>query len=135
MKTAAELGLTQPELDALVRVRGRLSEGKIAFALDTSTGSGARFNMTFSFIAQECGTIGCIAGWVGYDLAGGERYEANRRTDRLLDNSDGGLWSLFYPDVEYSRWGSIVPADAVRAIDNFLSTGEPDWAGVLAEAT
>ena len=44
--------------------------------------------------------------------------------------------ALFFPDltVNYSHPGwRAGPADAARAIINFLTTGAPDWDGVMRE--
>jgi len=37
---------------------------------------------------------------------------------------------LFYPPSEFS-YKAITPAQAAKAIDNYLETGDPDWESML----
>lgn len=82
---------------------------------------------------DQCGTVGCIAGWA-YMLTGefkglvtsGEELELERPLT-------SGLRDLFYgedPEID-AHWQAdlekITPAQAAKALSNYLETGKPNW--------
>lgn len=180
MKTAKELGLSQIELDAMLKVRALLAtypseqievvrdyfeikDGTLT-AMDiapitediyTLDGFGG-FNMGQTCISSvddqirgyECGTVGCIAGWMGVFMWGEAPVEGKphiipvelahkiNRYVQAFDNKrpysfndypqqNENLYRLFFPDIE--EWDIISPAEAVKAIDNYLEYGEALW--------
>lgn len=121
LMTAAQLGITEEELKALKMVRHSLNCGIL---------SEERFDMRVIFSrSSECGTVGCIGGWMAVCMG-------RAHPDLFIgrDCSDS-LGPLFYPwkkNREGFEIHDATPAQAVRAIDNFLATGEPDWERVMA---
>lgn len=134
MKTASELGLSEAELVALVRVQERLARGEIPMHQNEHT-KGNAFDMYEDYRENSCGSVGCIAGWMAWDLAGGEQAKADEvlsRTRKLFTR-DGMLQQLFFPTKAQKDWGKITPGEAVEAIGNFLITGDPKWDYVTQE--
>lgn len=158
MKTAEELYITQEEYDALLWVREKLASGKIEHSSHVRAHDGGvhnMFNMSVASAPYSCGTVACIGGWmslkmqdvadaaiednlklrwittahannyVGSYAGDNEHREANGRDGRSQ------LGRLFYPK-ETLAWDPITPAQAVRAIDNYLETGQPRWEEIVA---
>lgn len=111
--------MTPQEREALIRVRDKLAFGAL------------KLNM--QMIRSSCGTAHCIGGWmyvflkpseVGYhDIWSYVQQGGCTRSQKLK--------SLFYPQTLNRKWGNITPAQAVRAIDNFLKDGFPRWRKVV----
>lgn len=125
--------ITFAEYGALLGTRAMLALNAL-----TTTDNGClvagehKFNMRRALLVKDCGTVGCIGGhmalimgktdnnaphFCGPDLTATEYVETGR-SDSLL--------ALFYPPREYN-YKKITPAQAVKAIDNWLRTGEPMW--------
>ena len=81
--------------------------------------------MNYTIQHKGCGTVACIGGWTAL-RAGMSR----RAGDKFVKLADGGLRELFYPLVPGSNNKvdqNVTNEQAVRAIDNFVATGKPDW--------
>ena len=74
---------------------------------------------------MECGTVG---GWCG--LAMGMTKEEASSFVKQQDFDETNLRPLFYPNLDQNRWNLITTEDAVKAIDNFLETGDPRWQNI-----
>ena len=110
------LGLTKEVLDALLWVRDALDSGKLRHERD-----GGDFNMRHWLrVCSDCGTACCIGGWI--EIHTETEFSHHSDTERLQD--------LFFPgyasDDTYDL-RVITPQQAVRAIDNFIATGDPNW--------
>lgn len=144
MKTADELHITQAEKDGLVWVRDGLRAGKFKH-IDEDKGEyplGQNgFNMSIASKSYECGTVGCIGGWVWVHMNierlmqdGGVWYLSsadNHDADTYLyqKGPDCHLHHLYFPPG--SNYDAITPLEAAQAIDNYLNTGDPDWESVI----
>lgn len=142
-KSAEELGIQVWEYDALLQVRDLLATGKIEHnrdllrrSKDVETRPTKRiFNMEITHDPDRwaCGTVGCIGGWV---------WALHKNDDRAVGGPEyvkgheygGPLGRLYYPKLPggVAAYKSITPKQAVIAIDNFLTTGNPDWKAVVA---
>lgn len=135
-KTAADLSISDVELDALIKVLGMLERGEIPFATCPENLSGFRphgegFNMGPYLKEGECGTVACIAGWA-HVVSGRRAFEwvetlcpPNTVTDDLHE--------LFHVDsITYRKRLTIKPPQAARALRSYLATGKPNWAQALA---
>ncbi len=79
--------------------------------------------------ASDCGTVCCIGGHMalshGISVLGARRYVQNNEP----------LSVLFFPDrtinFQHPGWRAKAP-QAGQAILNLLTTGKPDWDGVMA---
>jgi hypothetical protein len=82
--------------------------------------------------ASDCGAVCCIGGHIalshGISVLGARRYVQAQAQD------GGSLCALFFPDLtinqQHPGWRAKAP-QAARAILNFLTTGKPDWNGVM----
>lgn len=138
-QTAEALGITDTELDALIKVLGMLERGE----LDGHFDMGNWLN--------HCGTVGCIAG-TAHIVTDGVAFPWVRDLMAFFRGEDRGLswkavtsyprnrpflWDLFTPEDEAESvgigLGAIKPAQAAIALRNYLSSGEPRWAEALAE--
>lgn len=137
MKTASQLGISQTEYEALVKVRDGLAAGLLVHkVLDypneqiyvrhcpTEDVIGY-FNMNYE--GQGCGTVACIGGWMAASMGIDQQ--------DYVQSTGGSLRGLFYPpmmdDLEHADYEDITAEMAVKAIDNYLRTGNPFWREVL----
>jgi hypothetical protein len=125
-KTAAELGVNEAEMSALIRVLGMLEREELPHDPNCETERGDAFRMNGLWHGNECGTVGCIAGHVAAQVSKGTEYrfaqEFQDRNEQLAD--------LCLP-IE-SELSEITPSQAASALRNFLTLGEARWAEVLA---
>ena len=129
-KTATELGLTEPEYCALVKVRAALADGSI---------TDNQFNMSdwWEPGEKQCDSIGCIGGWANtFGRADHINMDytycrINARSAEERREPESNPEELFYPP--YRDWNKIKPRHAIKAIDNFLMTGEPKWQEVMEQ--
>lgn len=129
--SAADLGITEPQKDALIKTLVLMETGKLehskAFDFDRFDEVLPRFTGEFNMRywaapGTNCGTIACIGGTA--ELIGDVdfSYQGNR-----------DLLSLFQPQtVSIDRWGDITPAQAARALRSFLQTGDAKWSEAVA---
>ena len=122
------------------------------------------FNLEVSANSDyNCGTVACIGGWCwlmnkeepvttedGSIIYGEDSIE---RADYYVHSQRGKLNELFYPpfsryfadsedgseDEEFWRvlsdcYTSVTPAQAAKAIRNFLKNGDADWFSVMKDA-
>ncbi|TNC14888.1 hypothetical protein FF100_04735 [Methylobacterium terricola] len=139
--SAKRLGLSEEELNALIQTRRMLAEAKIGHA----PGEGmAGFNMNYQAKRWDCGAACCIGGHMSLLMQGVPssdgvfvltREEAITAGDYVNRREfDHVLSPLFFPrELEEldndigGLWDKITPEMAVRAIDSFLLTGNPNW--------
>lgn len=121
-KTAADLCITDPELEALIKVLGMLERGDLSHdggQFDSDHG----FNMGLSWEGKTgCGTVACIGGWC-------EIVMGVKPTTHLYRYIQGGpLYDLYWSHVDMG----ITTDQAAIALRSYLTTGEPNWAEALA---
>jgi hypothetical protein len=145
-KSAAELGLSEKQFDALVKTlklmeTDQLRHVEVSFGRGCSVGhvvgldgvhygsSGDRgtkfsglFNMTIWNEAADCGTVACIGGTACL-IAGEDVFFASPDTSELS--------ILFYPpnDLNYN---DISTEEAARALRSYLTTGEARWEEIIS---
>lgn len=138
--------LTKEERKALVQVRDALANGMLEHRRNFDALPGAErgffsfslrrlFNMGCPARETQCGTVACIGGWMGAFM-GKSPSEAYEFVDI---HEEGKFGELFYPFSvtddqrrEKSNYEAITPKQAIKAIDNFLKTGKPNWQRALA---
>jgi hypothetical protein len=131
-KSAADLGITEPQRDALCKTLVLLETGKLthSFAFDfdreiddeSKLPFSGNFNMRYWTEPGRCGTIACIGGTA--TLISGVKfgYHSNNR-----------LRDLFQPAfVAMNRWSDITPAQAATALRSYLTTGDAKWHEAIA---
>ena len=123
------LGISQSEHTAMLEVREQFASGVFRHDPEADADKPNGFNMDYAR-ATDCGTTCCIGGWMWMAM--------NR--DRTTDYASAGsyvnsqrkrrLGFLFYPEFESDsemHLSDITPGAALKAIDSFLATGDPDW--------
>jgi hypothetical protein len=126
-KSAADLGITEPQRDALMKTLVLLEAGKLTHVKDTmifrprsvARGFTGHFNMIWWGNEHPCGTVACIGGTA--ELVGGVTFDL---TTSALDR-------LFWPPT-HSDWGGITPAQAATALRSYLTTGDAKWHKAVA---
>lgn len=123
-KSAIDLDITEVELRSLVTVLGMLERGELMhgyFALCKIPRKPNEFNMAAT-LDNQCGTIGCIAGWA-HEVSGGVAFPE-------IVNSDIGVWELrnnqpllkvFGIGTMCASLSSITPAQAATALRSYLA--------------
>lgn len=139
MKTAEELGLSPEELDALIWTRDMLAAHKVEHVSQYKPACvpiGNKFNMEFPLDYSDCGSAGCIAGWMAIKLCGIKptkkgvyigTEKAKERAKELCWDHSGSIHRLFVPGDAASTCDWLTTDDAVIAIDAFLETGRAEW--------
>ena len=124
MKTAKQLGITAAERRALPKIRDGLREGRYRHVkrpeMAEKKGTKPVFNMNTMCSTFDCGQVGCIGGWVAFEMKMNVEESAN-----YVDEATGPIQSLFYPPDNITDWDNITPKRAATAIDNFLNGNEP----------
>lgn len=118
------LGISLPTYLALIETRNELDTkklkkaryvGRIVFrgGFDMSTWNSKGFSLGM------CDTCKCIGGSIQLKIG-----------DLLGIRDKNAMYDLFYPDIQRRLWSRITPDQAVRAIDNWIANGDPDWVAV-----
>ena len=120
-KSAAELGISEGQLDALRKTLVLLETGKLVHVPEGEIGLRLRvrpkftghFNMAHSYISAECGTVACIKGTA--ELIGNVDLSPSEIPEELMN--------LFY------AWGGGDPttSQAATALRSYLTTGYARW--------
>jgi hypothetical protein len=124
-KTAAELGLAQVEVQALIAVLRMLERGDI---------SHDEFHM--GHFKHECKTPACICGWA-HHVSGGRAFpELTAKLGPMIVyrrfTESPAVIALFRLTSTRGSGGDITPAQAAVALRNYLTEGEPCWEEALA---
>ncbi len=119
--------ITQREKNALIKVRDGLRNGKFAHRNNPYDGRASKkplFNMgtVGLFQKRDCGSVGCIGGWVNQELGRRDCGFAYLKANALCYPSE--VWD----------WERITPSQAAKAIDNFLKDGNPRWKSITRRA-
>lgn len=93
-----------------------------------------RFNMSSAIADYDCGTALCIGGWVRLLRDGPvppEVIEEPLAADieaYVFGSRSPSLRTLYFPAFyDETSWDDVTPEDGIRAIENFLITGFPNW--------
>lgn len=145
-KTAEQLGITDQEYDALIKVKEFLatienprdvqSEYPIQ-NFDKLPPQQAKFNMRNPVEKYDCGTACCIGGWMSLYMQGVQLVQpvtitglnATMASRFVYDRKSDPLQPLFFPlkDDSDEYWDGLTPMDAIVQIELFLTTGEVTW--------
>lgn len=138
---ADQLGLTEKQRDAMIVFLGMCERGEIVHAghEDYSIPKGEhRFNLNTWWdneeidpLRRECGTVGCIGGWI--DFICGVRTLDERLTISILNSSpaESELRGLFFPGMDFD-WKEVTVAQAGLAVRNYLTLGQAKWEEILS---
>lgn len=122
---AVELGITEPQRDALMKTLVLLETGKLVHvpASDVISPNGyaftGHFNMTEWSGTYDCGTVACIGGTA--ELVGQVSF------GYIYGIENRALKNLFLPPMNSLTWAAITPAQAATALHSYLSTGNAKW--------
>lgn len=135
-KTAVDLGISDIELDALIKVLGMLERGEI---------NQQTLDMANFLDEEDCGTVACICGWahlVSNQVAFPEVKDIGHASAKLMKRPyelrmlflvyDGlGEMMANGPYKHQRTVSSVLPDEAARALRSYLTTGEANWAEAL----
>lgn len=76
---------------------------------------------------KECGTVGCIGGWLGMKL-GLKEDEASEFVSGM--SSSQRLHGLFYPSNHNADWSKYKPGHAALAIERYLNKDSDPWKNI-----
>jgi hypothetical protein len=117
--TATDLGITDPELDALIKVLGMLERGEIPEE---------KFRM-HTVGRPECGSAGCLLGWMKtVDHSAGVSLEIKWCSSHRFDQIFSPNPPIFFQRI----CREATTATAAIALRSYLSTGKANWAEALA---
>lgn len=133
--TSAELGITDAELDALIKVLGMLERQEVEYAKARGTPpddvTPTAFNMGWVFGVGECGTTACLCGWAK-ELSGDRSLFEWLFGEGGVRHPINGLFLTNSPIPAVSGLWDATPNQAAIALRNHLTTGEPRWSEALA---
>lgn len=131
-KPAADLDLTEPQKEALMKTLVLLETGKLQhvvargrIVVGAPVKFDGRFNMAcWGTAAYSCGTVACIGGTA--ELIGKVSFGNGLQHKELLAPA---LYELFYARSVAAEhdWESITPAQAATALRSYLTTGDARW--------
>jgi hypothetical protein len=150
MKTYRQLKIKKWEHEALLAVRELLDDKKLQHTHYQSSHALKKpgFNMDTTARQYDCGTVACVGGWMSlFEQAGFQKKYTPEQfsvaDDYVSDWRSAALHELFYPGYDstgsrlalnaFISFSKIKQHHAVKAIDNFLETGHPDWAELVGE--
>lgn len=127
-KTAEELQLTDKGLLAMIEVLRRLESGELKW-IPMGTSAPKGFNMAVGWLpevsrslwTEDCGTIGCIAGWANQIAYG------HKDCRQSVSTRSNAAWGALVTPTQIADWGKITVDQAAKALRSFLVTGTPDW--------
>lgn len=142
-RTAAELGITEPERAVLVKARNWLRTARTHLTCPVPNDGRFLFNMGVTRHnmpgGEECGSEGCIWG-LCYVIAKAEKVAAFTHDPKGLNNASPHTYGvsealevLFFPHRNarvtghggnYGSYGYVTTVMAAKAVDHFLKTGE-----------
>lgn len=117
-RTPGQLGVTQEQFCALMKVAEGLQSGRLKHHKRGDAVKGEMFDMATWQYQGNCGSVCCIGGWVDTYLGRPQNIQAG-----------SGICDLFYPKIigGIHEWSRITPEQAARAITNWARTGDPNW--------
>ncbi len=122
-KPAADLGITDLEQSALIKVLGMLERGELVNMGEFARGPNG-FNM--STPGHGCGTPACIGGWAAFlmdedQVKYVERYGWSHRSD------NPALHDLFWNEGAVELDKGATTSQAATALRSYLTTGDARW--------
>jgi hypothetical protein len=131
-KTPTDLGISDAEFEALVKVLGMLERGEIKEAPEDAgfecvfdlEEEPKFFRMRTTNAVAECGATCCILGFAWFVSGTKELFRGC--TSRLHSANE-----LFFPSRDAAWSGK--PEQGAIALRNYLTSGEPRWAEALAD--
>lgn len=120
-KSAADLGITEPEQAALIKVLGMLERGDL---IDASQDDECDNGFNMGTHGRGCGTPACIGGWVA-SLMGADQMQYVDSYMPIYGKSNGALTDLYWNYIFAPKRPGV--AESAVALRNFLTTGLTDW--------
>jgi hypothetical protein len=142
--SAKALGISQTEHSAALEVRELFVSGKLHHDKDIENLAPNGFNMNAMVSKGECGTTCCIGGWMFLVMVRDRTNPCSRSFDYVQKYRSPALAPLFYPFTDIHRrdlldqqghsydfpFEDMPPEFGLAALDNFLTTADPNWPGV-----
>lgn len=138
--TADQLGIKGWEFNQLSMLVDRLPTIPLLSNNDDSFEEvvGTHFSMEWPHIVSKCGSVSCIGGFI-YAAESGIGGIANPTiaSQYVYQDRSEPLQNLFQVEAAQEDmvcdYGTVTPDQAVIAIKNFLSSGDPKWNEILTK--
>lgn len=124
-KSANELGITDEELTALIRVLGMFERGEVKRARAHTPAIPNGFNMSSLSHTDRCNTVACIKGWA--QIVGGEHLFSSYPSTK-----NDALYTGLFLYSKRIRFRINEPAQAATALRSYLTTGDAKWHEAIA---
>lgn len=118
--SAADLRITEAERDALIKTLHALERDEIP---------PHQFDMRK--VEHGCGTPACLLGWANH-FSGGTAFYTKGHSTICVSGWPQALKRLFAIHSYSLEADAATPAQAERALSNYLTTGDPRWAEAVA---
>jgi hypothetical protein len=138
-KTASSLRITSKQRAALIATKAFLKRGverakDVVRSRRNAAPRSVFLDMRDDWHPVSCGTACCIGGFMTLHMLRGKlsktmtisRKESDAISTQVVVDP-GALYPLFFPQRYPGPWDEITSAQAVKAINNFLTTGDPKW--------
>ncbi len=119
-KSAADLGITEAEQAALIKVLGMLERGDL---VDVAKDDGCENGFYIGTWGHGCGTPACIGGWAAA-LMNRDQKEYVSISMPMDDEHCSAIGNLYWGYPRYPKPGVAQSALALRS---YLTTGDARW--------
>jgi hypothetical protein len=142
--SAQRLGITHYEYKAALQVRELFASGKVWHDRELENLKPDGFNMNVPLCEGECGTTACIGGWMFLAMQRDRTNPCFLAAQYVNSYRSEALGPLFFPFTDlnghtlldddgedYDFPFELMPPEfGLAAIDNFLTTGDPNWPAI-----
>jgi hypothetical protein len=128
--------ISPAEHAAILEVRELFATGAFHHDPDCEADKPNGFNMEYPAWEDECGTTCCIGGWMWKVMSRDWAVSHSTAGAYVKAQRKGSLGPLFFPvfesdDLQDCDYSYITPGAALKAIDSYLATGNPNWDSAL----
>ena len=124
------LRITPAEHAALIEVRAHFAAGTFYHDHEAEADKPDGFNMDYADCETDCGTTCCIGGWMFRAMQRDRTIGGHSANEYVTKVRSDALSTLFHPpceEIDDMAYADITPGAALKAIDSFLTTADPNW--------
>jgi hypothetical protein len=128
--SASALQIMPAEHKAILEIQDLFANGVFHHDAEAEADNPNGFNMDYPECSTECGTTCCIGGWMWAAMHRDKSTNSPTAGHYVKTDRSAALKPLFFPpldDIDDMAYADITPGAALKAIDSFLATGNPEW--------